>query len=94
VRERLRLSAHFHRFQILLYIFFTAALMISFGFALTLSTSSILGWIGIILSGGGIVVGIGVGAVLLTLFAFYLIRWRKDPTGYKPPRNPHPPKDR
>jgi hypothetical protein len=93
-RTVIRLSAHFHRFQILLYIYFAAALMLSLGFALGLSTSGILGWIGIILSGGGIVVGLGVAAILLALFAFYLIRWRKDPTGYKPPRNPHPPKDR
>lgn len=94
VRERLRLSAHFHRLQILMYIYFAAALMLSLGFALRLSASAILGWIGIIFTGGGIVVGLGAGVVLLVLFALYLFLWRKDPTGYKPPRNPHPPKDR
>ncbi len=91
--DKYRLSAHFHRLQILLYIYFRASLMISFGFALTLSASAILGWVGIILSGGGIVVGIGVGVVLLILYALYLILWRKDPTGIKPPRDPHPGKD-
>lgn len=95
--EALRMSAHYHRFRVLLYLFFAASLMMSIGWAFALGSgflTSGLGIVGVILGGGGMVLVQGVGAVLLILGVLYLILWRKDPTGFKPPRDPHPPKDR
>lgn len=92
--EKLRLSAHFHRFKTLLHIYFAAAAMGILGWILLESAIGPLGFVGTILASSGMVLVLGVALVLLVLFVLYLIRWRKDPTGYKPKRDPHPPKDR
>lgn len=92
--EALRLSAHFHRFRVMLYLFFIASLAMGIGYLFAFSVSGIAsGVLGIVLGGGGMVLVQGVGIVLLILGLIYLFRWRKDPTGYKPPRIKRPPKD-
>lgn len=95
--EGLRLSAHFHRFRIVLLLFFAGVLAMAIGWTFAMSggfSLSAAGMIGVLLAGSGMVIVQGIAIVLLILALLYLFRWRKDPTGYKPPRNPHPPKDR
>lgn len=95
--EGLRLSAHFHRFRIMLFLFFAGALAMAIGWAFAVGGGFSLaaaGIIAVLLGGSGMIIVQGVAVILLILALLYLFRWRKDPTGYKPPRNPHPRKDR
>lgn len=93
--EAVQLSAHYHRFRLLLFLFFGSALMLSVGWAFALGGSTVygLGLLGVILGGGGMMLLQGLTLVLLALFLFYLFVWRKDPTGVKKRRDRHPAKE-
>jgi|GEM_PF-3030769 hypothetical protein len=90
--KRYRISAHFHRAKIVLFIFFAAEALFSLGWFLGVVGSSI-GFIGFLMLTSGIVIMTAVSVVLLALLLIYLFQWRKDPTGYRKPRDRHPPKD-
>jgi hypothetical protein len=94
--DAVRLSAHFHRFRVVLYLFFIGSAIMALGWALFLSTGlsiSALGSVGAVLAGGGMALVQGVAIVLAVLFLIWLFHWRNDPTGYKKPREKHPRKD-
>jgi uncharacterized membrane protein len=75
-----------------LFIFFAAEALFSLGWFLGVVGSSI-GFIGFLMLTSGIVIMTAVSVVLLALLLIYLFQWRKDPTGYRKPRDRHPPKD-
>lgn len=91
-------SAHHHRFRLMLDLFFLFALIggvfLFLGNYTNVIASGIIGAFGSVLTGASILLTCSIAVILLVLLMFYLFRWRKDPTGYAPKRERHPRKDR
>lgn len=91
-------SAHHHRFRLMLDLFFLFALIGGFFLILgnytNVIASGIIGAFGSVLTSASILLTCSIAAILLVLLLFYLFRWRRDPTGYAPKRERHPRKDR
>jgi hypothetical protein len=90
-KKFLRLSAHYHRIKIILFLFFGGTALFTLG-ALSLWILGGSGIIGLLMLQSGVVITLAVALILFVLSLIYLIVWRKDPTGSKSRPPKHPPK--
>lgn len=93
-----RLSAHYHRFRLLMQMYFLFALVASVFLLLAeytgIAAGGIAGAFASVLISGSTLLMASLALILFVLATIYLCYWRKDPTGYAPPRERHPRKDR